>query len=397
LLFLSCSIPCLDAQNPGPGARGQITKIDVAEPAFQSRIGGFYPGSEGWRWTAQKFWVMLDSPSRNQTVWCELDFSIPVELLSKTHTVTLTGTANGKPIGKASYSRTGRYNVTWEVPADALKTQPVRIEVSLDKTAQREDGKPLGIIVVTAALVVDEAKNLDQETATALARSGYDRLVALRNAHLSIEKQRELMKLFHDIPIWSEMWFQNVRIEKNPLDLWMVQQMIYELKPELIVETGTWRGGSALYWAYTLNGMGLENSRVITVDIQNVIANAAAHPLWKKYVTFLQGSSVDEKIVSRILAQARGRRTIVMLDSDHRGSHVLKELHAYSPMVTSGMYLIVEDTHIDGVPSQPNFGPGPMSAVETFLKEPAGKDFTQDLRREAFLMTFNPGGWLRRK
>ena len=98
-----------------------------------------------------------------------------------------------------------------------------------------------------------------------------------------------------------------------------------------------------------------------------------------------------------MLFRSRGRKNIVMLDSDHRAPHVLNELHAYADLVPSGSYLIVEDTHLDGIPSQPGFGPGPTAAVEQFLKEPGGAQFAQDLSREAFLMTFNPGGWLKRK
>jgi len=193
------------------------------------------------------------------------------------------------------------------------------------------------------------------------------------------------------------MWFENVPIEKNPLDLWMMQQIIYETRPDFIIETGTFRGGSALYWAYTLNGMGLANSRVITIDIQDLTANAASSPLWKKYVTFYKGSSTAPDIVAEIAKKTKGHSVLVTLDSDHRAEHVLNELHAYSPMVTPGSYLIVEDTHMDGVPTDPSFGPGPMNATLRFLKEDAGKDFEQDLSREAFIMTFNPGGWLKRK
>lgn len=101
--------------------------------------------------------------------------------------------------------------------------------------------------------------------------------------------------------------------------------------------------------------------------------------------------------MSAITAKVKGRKTLVALDSDHRRDHVLNELHAYSPMVTPGSYLVVEDTHMDGVPTQPDFGPGPMAAVLQFLKDEGGKQFEQDLAREALVMTFNPGGWLRRK
>lgn len=229
------------------------------------------------------------------------------------------------------------------------------------------------------------------------ARQGYRRLVAERRLKLPEEKYREIQRLFHDIPVWSHTWFGNVKIEKTPLDLWMVQQILYEVQPEFIVETGTWRGGSALFCAHTLQGLGLVNSRVLTVDLRNITANAVANPLWRKYVRFFQGSSTDPKIVSTIRGIVKGRRTLVMLDSDHSRKHVLAELEAYAPMVTSGSYLIGEDTHMDAVPTYPHFGPGPAAAVKAFLEQPAGREFFVDLDREALIVTFNPGGWLRRR
>jgi cephalosporin hydroxylase len=72
-------------------------------------------------------------------------------------------------------------------------------------------------------------------------------------------------------------------------------------------------------------------------------------------------------------------------------------MRAYAPMVAPGSYLVVEDTHMDGVPTDPNFGPGPLAAVLQYLKEGGSKEFEQDFSREAFVMTFNPGGWLKRK
>jgi cephalosporin hydroxylase len=143
--------------------------------------------------------------------------------------------------------------------------------------------------------------------------------------------------------------------------------------------------------------MGLENSRVFTADIQDLTATAASNPLWKKYVTFIKGSSTAPEIVSNIAQRVQGHKVLVTLDSDHTASHVLSEMKAYSPMVSKGSYLVVEDTHMDGVPTDPNFGPGPMAAVLQFMKEGGSKNFEQDFSREAFIMTFNPGGWLRHK
>jgi cephalosporin hydroxylase len=114
-------------------------------------------------------------------------------------------------------------------------------------------------------------------------------------------------------------------------------------------------------------------------------------------VTFYKGSSTDPAIVARIAKQVAGGRVIVNLDSDHAMQHVLNELRLYAPMVSPGSYIAVEDTHLDGVPTHPDMGAGPMAAVLEFLKEDAGHDFEQDFTREAFVMTSYPGGFLRRK
>jgi cephalosporin hydroxylase len=86
---------------------------------------------------------------------------------------------------------------------------------------------------------------------------------------------------------------------------------------------------------------------------------------------------------------------MAVLDSDHSYEHVLKELEAYGPLVTPGCYMIVEDTNVNGHPVVPDHGSGPAEAVETFLNESAFFDVDRD--RERLLMTFNPGGYLRRR
>jgi cephalosporin hydroxylase len=86
----------------------------------------------------------------------------------------------------------------------------------------------------------------------------------------------------------------------------------------------------------------------------------------------------------------------VVLDSMHEKDHVLAELKLYSPLVSAGSYLIVEDTNSDGVPVFPG-SIGPTAAVQEFLAMPAGQPFTQDVSREAMVLTFNPGGWLKKE
>jgi cephalosporin hydroxylase len=149
--------------------------------------------------------------------------------------------------------------------------------------------------------------------------------------------------------------------------------------------------------ANALSGMGLERSRILTMDTRNLTAEAAKNPLWKKHVEFFQGDSTDLDMVSRIAGRVKGRNTIVILDSDHSMQYVLEELRMYSPLVSRGSYLIVEATDLDGVPSQLGSGPGPYEAVRRFLEEGGNKQFDQDFSREMMVLTFNPGGWLRRK
>lgn len=177
---------------------------------------------------------------------------------------------------------------------------------------------------------------------------------------------------------------------KCPLDLWIYQEIITRQKPDLIVETGTYRGGSALYLASLCDLVG--HGAVVTVDLDTTwAAQRPRHPR----ITYLSGSSVDPAIVKEVHARAARRNTMVILDSDHRRDHVLAELRAYHDLVAPGGYLIVEDTNINGHPAYPGFGPGPWEAVDDFLRENTA--FAVDAASERLLMTMNPRGFLRRR
>lgn len=373
-------------------------EIDIGDPVYEPLLlRGFYESEGGWRWTARRFAISLTAPPGKELGLLALDFNLPIEM-RPVFPVTMTARVNGVEVGRRRYTRIGRYQFTAVVPNGILEKHPAEVEFELDKSVRLADrNRELGVIAMSASLSHTSDAGFDRNAEILRARQGYQYLLAKRDLLVPPGKQQELMKLFHEVPVWRHMFFQNVQIEKSPLDLWMMQQIIYETQPDFIVETGTWRGGSALYWAYTLKGMGLEDSRVLTVDVQDIAKVAAAHPLWKKYVTSYQGSSTDPDIVSKIAGLVKGRKTLVTLDSDHTMPHVLKELKAYVPLVSRGSYLVVEDTHMDAVPTAPEFGPGPMAAVRRFLEDGGSRDFQQDLGREAYIMTFNPGGWLRRK
>ncbi len=179
-----------------------------------------------------------------------------------------------------------------------------------------------------------------------------------------------------------------VRTDKCPLDLWIYQEVLHELRPDLIIESGTAFGGSALYFASMCDL--LDHGRVLTIDVQPQ-EGRPTHPRIEYYA----GSSVAPETVEHARHAAEGAETVlVVLDSDHRKEHVLEELRLYAPLVTPGSYLVVEDTILNGHPVSPEFGPGPMEATEEFVRD--NPDFTSDRRREKLYLTFNPKGYLRR-
>jgi cephalosporin hydroxylase len=328
-----------------------------------------------------------------------MDFAVPREVTEQVGGVELVATVNRVEVARRKYPKHGRFLLACTVPPEALQKRPAEVAFAVDKSiTDPVNGRELGLIAVSVGLKEYEQTAEFREIQMRASHEAYENVLRKRNLLLPLDRQRELMKLFHELPVWESLRFLNVRIIQSPLDLWMMQQILYEVQPDFVVETGTWYGGSALYWAHTLNGMGRGNARVLTVDVQDMMREgASAHPLWKKYVEFFHGSSTDPAIVAEIAQRVKNWRTVVTLDSDHSMQHVLQELRMYSPMVTPGSYLVVQDTHLDGVPTHPEQGAGPTAAVRRFLAEGGSKEFEQDFSREALVMTFHPGGWLRRK
>jgi cephalosporin hydroxylase len=280
----------------------------------------------------------------------------------------------------------------------ALKRRPAEVQFELDKSVKEEStGRQLGLIVLSVALKEYEQTAEYHDAQTWLARQEMKSANAESVAQISPARQMELRKLFENLPVWKDLKYQNVQIGGSPLDLWMIQQITGEVRPDVIIETGTSHGGEALYLANALNGLGLEHSRVLTVDRQDSHLEAAAFPLWRKHVEFFQGESTDAAVVARLTQRAQGRKVLVILASDPTPDHVLAELRAYAPLVSHDSYMVVQNTGMDRFPSQSPTGTGPYSAVWRFLQEDAGKNFEQDASREMMVLTRNPGGWLRRK
>jgi cephalosporin hydroxylase len=202
--------------------------------------------------------------------------------------------------------------------------------------------------------------------------------------------ERHVVDSFHTL-LYSKalpMNWLGVPVGKNPLDQEIYGEILWDTRPDVLLEMGTFKGGSAYYFASLFELMG--NGRVMTVDIERQ-PNLPKSPR----ITYMLGSSTSPEIVQQIKASLKpGEKVMVVLDSDHQEKHVRKELEIYGAMVTPGQYLVVEDTNVNGHPVFPQFGPGPAEATADFLQ--SNPNFVADRERERYPFTFNPGGWLKR-
>ena len=197
-------------------------------------------------------------------------------------------------------------------------------------------------------------------------------------------------------------------IIQYPQDVVAMQELVWAVKPDLIVETGIAHGGSLILWAslLELNAAcgGPQDARVVGVDIEIRAHNRAAieaHPMYRR-ITMFEGSSVDPAVIADVRDAAAGcERVLVCLDSNHTHTHVLAELDAYAPLTTVGSYCVVFDTVIEDLPAgmYPDrpWGPGdnPKTAVRDYLR--SHPEFEVDQRfDDKLLISVAPGGYLRR-
>ena len=194
-----------------------------------------------------------------------------------------------------------------------------------------------------------------------------------------------------------------VPIIQSPQDIVAMQELVWKVKPDLIIETGIARGGSMIFYASLLEMIG-GHGRVVGIDIDIRAPNRKAlenHAMFKR-ITLLEGSSVDEALIRQVKAIAAESKTVmVALDSNHVHDHVYAEMCAYAPLVTPGSYLVVFDTVIEDIAPKYNAdrpwskGNNPKTAVREFLKD--HPEFEVDQQTEDKLcITVCPNGFLRR-
>lgn len=190
-------------------------------------------------------------------------------------------------------------------------------------------------------------------------------------------------------------------IIQYPQDIVAMQEIVWQVQPDLIIETGIAHGGSLVLYASLCQLIG--NGEVLGIDIDIRAHNRQAieaHPMAGR-ISMLQGSSIDPQIIDAVRERAAGKNTLVVLDSNHTHAHVLAELRAYAPLVSVGSYCVVFDTVIEDLPAglypqRPwDVGDNPKTAVQAYLAE--NGDFVIDHDVDAkTLISVAPGGYLRR-
>jgi hypothetical protein len=193
-------------------------------------------------------------------------------------------------------------------------------------------------------------------------------------------------------------------IIKYPNDMAIQQELMWKLKPDLIVETGIAHGGSIIFSASMMEMMGIDGEVVgVDIDIREHNRNAIEnHPMMKR-ITMIQGSSTDPTIFEQVKAKAAGKRCVmVILDSLHSHQHVYDELQLYPQLVTIGSYLMLPDTFIEHFPkgyysdTRPwDVGDNPMTAMRKFLSETDDFEIDREIDNK-LMITEGIDGYLRR-
>lgn len=222
------------------------------------------------------------------------------------------------------------------------------------------------------------------------------------HAHPALSaSEQEVVDAYHTLyytkRLWERTTWMGAACLKSPHDVWVYQEILFETRPTLVIETGTAWGGSAHFLGTVLDAMHAADTaydpRVVTIDTVTR-PTEIDHPRVKK----IKASSIIPETIESVRGMiGEHDRVMIILDSLHNRDHVLAELQAYGPMVTPGCYAIVEDSNINGHPVHtdyaPDQGPGPFEAVTDYL---ATTDrFEIDRAREKLFMTLNPRGYLR--
>jgi cephalosporin hydroxylase len=246
-------------------------------------------------------------------------------------------------------------------------------------------------------------RNAVLRTAAAIFESAPKPSVLLKRTAVSLlatyfyqptgSESEEYHKWYYNTLTWKKTTWTGVECWKWVGDMWNYQEILFELKPSLVIEFGTCHGGSALFFASVMRQIG-EPFKVLSVDVNHGPLDPAAQR--DSDILFVESSSTDPAIaehIQRLKSEFPGK-IFAILDSDHSMNHVVAEMKLLRPLLSAGDYLIVEDSNINGHPVLPKWGPGPYEAIEAYEHE-FPRDYRHDVAREnKFGWTFAPNGFL---
>jgi cephalosporin hydroxylase len=222
---------------------------------------------------------------------------------------------------------------------------------------------------------------------------------------------KQLAKQWHDMLAAEKYAYRfawmGVPIFQEPQDIIMLQQIVWQTKPDLIIETGIAKGGSLIFYASLFDLMSTNDNvkrKVIGIDINLHKENRDIihhHPM-AQYIKIFNGNSIDPTVVKKVTGYAKKfKRIMLCLDSNHSHDHVLGELNAYAPIVTKECYIVVFDTGVDELSKELCFGKpwgngnSPKSALNEYLKTHPGFQVDTCIDDD-LIVTSSPGGWVKR-
>lgn len=198
---------------------------------------------------------------------------------------------------------------------------------------------------------------------------------------------KKYLDWFHKNCVFNNKWLGR-QAQKTPFDSWVFQEIIYDTRPNVIIEIGNYAGGSTLYLANILDSLGF--GRVLAIDIDHKQVKDLNH----SRITWITGDATSLEVLQKVKDEIKvGDRVMVIEDSSHTYDNTLSILELYSPLVSVGCYFIIED----GICKEdfiPGPKPGPYEAIHEFIKN--HHEFQIDKKREKFLLTYNPDGYLKK-
>ena len=228
---------------------------------------------------------------------------------------------------------------------------------------------------------------MDRKSLAGIAATTVNSLRRLTKAALAVyayqptgSEAEEYQKWYYNTFVWKKTTWMGITCWKSVSDMWNYQEILFDLKPSLVIEFGSNQGGSALFFANIMRGIG-KPFKVLSVDINHRPLDAAARR--DPDILFVESSSTVPAIAEQIRS-LRGEfpgKVFAILDSDHTMGHVLAEMKLLRPLLSTGDYLLVEDSCVNGHPVLPGWGPGPFEAIEAYERE-FPNDYTHDVERE---------------